>query len=691
MAIDIQALEANYQPLDLGFGRTKQSQKKKKNFFVDQVSTVGGILGGIGGSFVAPIAGTAAGAGLGSALGETLENALTGERLTKNVGKEAALGAIFGAGPIKLLKGAGAGAKALATGADDVVGAASRAATTSIFNRGARIGASGAANVADDLVKPATKTLKTSVQGRVNALGDKALESQYGTIGKNVARETNPTETISQLANYGITKPADAERIAGLITGSDGLLTNAVAGAAGNAKPVPLSGIKTVLKSSITEMGLEKKYAKSVSDTVEAQLKAAQKEGGSPTAILKAMRNLEKRAANLEGKGGNYRLSTPERIDQANVLKAVKNELQDRLYNTAGANSNLPAVLTPELREQLIQLNPGNKQWQSFVDNNIMKSKDIGALRTAQKPFVNISKIIKEADINSMTFGGRNSGVSNGGSVPSMVLNAIAENVKKPAYRAISKPLRSFGQPIVEAGSGNQGVRGGIGIAARVGIPNSLENALSDYSSGPIAPNTSMTTNASTNSAASTPSITNIPEQYQNSLEMSSSPYSRENLIYDIQRDPQNANKYIEYFTQLEEIFNPEVKQKPLNQGQQERQDLLNALTLTEQAVEGGSINYGPVGSRIEGLKSMFNAADPETLSYKNTVSGLRAAITKARAGASLTPGEMKLLAQYTPSDTNSEQVVRSKLAALRQLYGTQAPVGGGSLEDALRSMQGAY
>jgi len=110
---------------------------------------------------------------------------------------------------------------------------------------------------------------------------------------------------------------------------------------------------------------------------------------------------------------------------------------------------------------------------------------------------------------------------------------------------------------------------------------------------------------------------------------------------------------------------------KALSQGEQERADLIKSLGLTQGAVDAGSINYGPIGSRIEDIKSIFNAADPETLSFRNMVSGLQGAITKARAGASLTDGEKALLMQYTPNVTDSEQQVRSKLEQLRNLYGS--------------------
>lgn len=170
-------------------------------------------------------------------------------------------------------------------------------------------------------------------------------------------------------------------------------------------------------------------------------------------------------------------------------------------------------------------------------------------------------------------------------------------------------------------------------------------------------------------------------------------PYPRENLMADIQRDPENAQNYIEYYQMLQEVYNPEVEQpKALTEGQQMRTDLINALGNVEGIIGQGSINYGPVMSRVEGLKSIFNAADEETLSFKNAIGQVRGAIAKARAGASMTPGELKLLDTYTPKDTDSEQVVLSKLQQLRNLYGYEQPAGGATLEDTIMQyQQGGY
>lgn len=256
-------------------------------------------------------------------------------------------------------------------------------------------------------------------------------------------------------------------------------------------------------------------------------------------------------------------------------------------------------------------------------------------------------------------------------------LAGTSNALSRPAVKTTAK----FAKGMAARGVGNQI----MGTGAPVD-DYSMNNPTNQDMTQPMSMNTMMPANSSTMMDSSY----NSTDPLSNAL-TSQSPYSKQNLLADIQRDPTNAEDYIKHYAMLDEIFNPaqeSASQKPLSQGQQERVDLMQALTNTENVMAGGSINYGPIGARVEGVKSFFNAADPETLTFKNTVSGLRAAITKARAGASLTEGELKMLAKYTPSETDTEQVVRSKLNALRQLYGYQAPTGGATLEDALMGQQ---
>lgn len=179
--MDLSAFQANYKPIDLGDPAPRavqqQPQKKKKNFWLDQISTVGGIGGGILGSFASPILGTAAGAGVGSALGEGLENFLTGDSLTKNVAKEGALGAVFGVGPIRGAKALGGAGKALMTGGKIAEGAAQAAS-------GTVRGAAGKAltDASDDLVVKQFRFTPSQLKNFKGKFGEDAAQvaKRYG-------------------------------------------------------------------------------------------------------------------------------------------------------------------------------------------------------------------------------------------------------------------------------------------------------------------------------------------------------------------------------------------------------------------------------------------------------------------------------------------------------------------------------
>lgn len=122
--------------------RAQEQQRNKKSFWTDQISTVLGTLGAIGGTMVAPVIGTAGGGAAGAALGELIENKLTGEDWSKNLLKEAALGGILSAGPLRLAKyakGANVALKAGATGSQAMRAGTGAAATPfmQVFKKGA--------------------------------------------------------------------------------------------------------------------------------------------------------------------------------------------------------------------------------------------------------------------------------------------------------------------------------------------------------------------------------------------------------------------------------------------------------------------------------------------------------------------------------------------------------------------------
>lgn len=609
-------------------GQQKQQPKKKKNFLLDQISTVGGIGGGILGSFISPLAGTAAGAGAGSALGEAIENAIMGESLGKNVVKEGALGAVFGAGPIKLAKGAAGGAKALMSGADDIVGAASKAALTPLRQKAGQV----ALGAADDLAIKNFRLTPTQLTNFQKKFGEDAGQfiRKYGF------------QNVDDITSKGI-EPLQQQ------------FDDAITGIAG-----------------VTKESLQKNLMKKVNSLAKA----------GPTDSQALGKNLQAEVKNLVGKYGD--------VIDAKELNGIRRQFDSLVnYTERAANPSRYGVnkrMADGIRETLQQSDPSGTL--KNIGRELNKVRQLADITAKQG---NLGRGSLPLGLTDLLGGGIGAGAM-GGPAGAMSGFIGSRAVNSPAGRkAIMNSTSAVGNSLLKSGA-KAGGQTALGIAGRqVGqnlmiprqAPDTLEDAIANQSfeNSDISIMNPTSTNAPMNAA-------NMSESYQQT-----SPYSRDNLLYDLQRDPKNADKYIEYYSMLDEIFNPaQEEQKALTQGQQERADLTTALGNVEGLMGQGSINYGPIGSRVEGIKSMFNAADPETLSYKNAVSGLRAAITKARAGASLTPGELKMLAQYTPSDTDSEQVVRSKLQQLRAIYGYGQPVGGGSsLEDALMQMQGAY
>jgi len=644
---------------DVGDPRAYFQQKKPKDFWTDQISTAGGILGGIAGLPLG-IFGAGGGSALGSGLGEAIENSITGDDPGKNVAQEAVLGGVFGAGPIRLTKAIlGAGRGAAAQG-----------------------GAAAATNIAGDTTKAALpqigqEPLKTSLQGKMQTLGNKALLSQYGTVPAPIARQTNPAKTVGELADYGITSPEDAERIGRAITGSGGIINKAVAKSVDGAAGVNTDGLRRVAEDALALNGVVEKDAKSVLSIVDAQLRRLQ---GGPTPYLNAanpndaldvLKALEKRIADLTGRGGNARLATAERSDQAKALQALHDEVEDRLYRGAGADKNLSRVLTPEVREQLVSLKPGDPSWQQYVDGRVMGAKSVQDLRSAQSPFVRVSKIIDEADQNELTAGGRGgnmfNSMNNGGGLVGALTSAGANLAQPVLARYGGQALRNNaskapngllpGATRTPKPNTAGGVAGRVGVAAPLisGGINAVQNQLASPTEPPDL-------------ATAINSPTQQPRQQ-------GSPYPRENLMADIQRDPKNAEKYISQYQALQEIYAP--ADSGLNATQLETanraQNALKDLGVLEQAIESGDI----VKTAVPGSGSALGGNLLGTTDIEAALFNIGDVILRSRTGAQAPESEIRaFVAGYLPRGGESRESQVSKLErAYRELAGMANPV----------------
>ena len=710
-----QQLFAQYRPQP-----TKPKQQKKKDFWTDQISTGGGIGGALGGAAtgaaigsIVPGIGTAigglvggiAGGALGSGAGEFGENVITGEKdKFKNVGQEAVLGGIFSAPPVRLAKG--------------VIGAAKGASSV------------GARKAFEDafigVAKQAAKdTGKTTLGGKLADTGTRALMSQYGTISKPFARSTNPKETISTLANAGIIKPSDAERIAAKITGSNGLITQAVSKSVGNAKNVDTSTLRGVFDDALDNIGLVEKDRASIQSVFDAQMnrlsggaKGSLNPKANPTEAQAVLRSFEKRIANLLGKGDNYRMSTPERMDQASVLRLVKDELEDQIYVGSGANKNLSTVLTPELRQNLISLMPKNPKWVQYVDKNIMGAQEVGALRSSVAPFVRVSKIIDEGDANALTFGGRAGNFASGGGVKNALAEALTNVVKDPAARAFGKSTRAL------AGAGGDGaIPRGLGAKTFINPKSTIGQAKDGLYARPSPLYSALGQNSQgTNfGEGGTPSLedsllqqSQLPQEQGTDLSMQQtgmetqpvgqSPYTRENLMYDMQRDPENAENYMAYYTSMQEIYAAPEQDDYSQSSKSSMASSDNAIATLDQLEalynKAGGGN-GRIGGWLQGINANAgwdeNAKNYDSLS-KSSVTQIAKALAGAGSGT-VSNMDAQVILEALPKLGYTPEEARINFAALRQRLETArnntmryGGGGGGSLEEILmQQQQGAY
>jgi hypothetical protein len=703
--MDFDALERNYQPgrwRPIEQPKQASKGKKQKDFWTDQVSTGGGIAGSLGGAAlgagigsIVPGFGTAIGGLIGGVLGgaagsgagEVAENAMTGEEdLFKNVGLEAALGGVSSLPPIRLARGIGGAIKGAASGGAKQ--GFEQGLTKTAFSGGAA---------------QTGQPLKTSMSGRLNEWGNNALASQYGTIGKPTARANKPTETIGQLADMGIVKPQDAEMIAGAVTGSGGMVNKAVLGAVGGASRLDTGGLMRIVDDAIENHGIVGDAAKSIRQTAQAQIKRLQ--GGPNTTIsgmadpndaLSVMKALEKRMADLRGRGGNYRLTDPNRLDQASVLSLLRDEVQDRLYTTAGANQNVAKVLTPELREQLVALNPGNAQWASYVDNSIMGAKSVGDLRSTMAPFVRISNIIDEGDINSMTFGGRGgnlfNALSSGGGVTSAIGGALANTIRNPIARAAGGTARTVSGMLPDASKGaaatslpratspiKQATGGVLPLSLRQGVASGVSNIMS--------PETSATDPTSLTDALSGSQGTAGPPPGADS--QSGNPYPLENLLHDMQRDPKHAEDFFQQYQMYQELFGG--KQTELKANQQKQLMGSQAADGIVDQIEQELSQLGADG-RIGGSVASFAGGlglNDNVKTYQDSRGSKALMLIKAIQGSAgaVSDTDRAAIESAIPDVTDTAGERKQKIASLRGIINTYTNAAintPASIEDAL-------
>lgn len=176
-------------------------------------------------------------------------------------------------------------------------------------------------------------------------------------------------------------------------------------------------------------------------------------------------------------------------------------------------------------------------------------------------------------------------------------------------------------------------------------------------------------------------------------VEQGGSPYSQQNLMSDIQRDPKNAQEYIKYYASLQDVFaQPEAaKEKPLSATQQQQSN--NAISaLNDLQTIRDELKRDPsVAAKANLPGGSFSQRLTNSGNFEASRKNIGDVLARLRSGAAITDSEYKRYVALLPSAFDSKDVANNKMARLEQLLTAFANPRGtdsASLEDALMQYQ---
>lgn len=222
----------------------------------------------------------------------------------------------------------------------------------------------------------------------------------------------------------------------------------------------------------------------------------------------------------------------------------------------------------------------------------------------------------------------------------------------------------------------------GMGIAAspaRSGMVTAGKGQLVDAllgTSGSDYGSMNADTTTTTNDIPSTQSNTDISGQYQNEGDLSStdqqpeetSPYSRDALMYDIQRDPKNAAKYIDTYKSLQDIYAPPAASK-LNSTQLQQANNANSGLQSLQTI-AQTLQQNPNAAKLSSLPGGSLTANlTHTGSYKAAINNATDVIGRLRSGGAINADEEKRFLSLLPSSFDDQSTVAYKLQSLSSLF----------------------
>lgn len=375
-AIDGAAPAASPDQTQVGTPPAPKGKSGVLGWLERNAQTIGGVAGGIAGEVIDPFGGAVIGSALGSGLGQEVKNKTTGTNT--NPFEEAAIG-----------------------GASEL---------------GGQMLGKGAAKLADKAGEVADK------------YGVNLLSQVGGTVDRRTARAFDANTTTRYMSDLGL-KPNETKDASRAVIDTLTPLVNKGVGMAGN---VDTSGLPDMVDSLINnetglsgmagEKGTEAyKLSQSLKSQIEKLGGQADENGmpllsnsptrdilapsANPSDTLDTIKTLQKQAAQLTGNGKNPLTITDRATAEASIRRTLASELEDRLYEGAGANDVVTKGLVDDNTVKKLQtLLPNTPASAEYIDS-VKNAGSIKDLRTAQAPFVKASQLAAEKEAGRMTEG----------------------------------------------------------------------------------------------------------------------------------------------------------------------------------------------------------------------------------------------------------------------------------------------
>lgn len=625
-----------FAPVSQTYLPQRAQQEEGRNLLEQWLPAIGGIVGGVGGSFVTPIAGTAVGAAGGSALGETLAQILSGEKDDGfDFGNIAQEGAISGglslvAPAFRVGQGLARGGTAAFNSLDDVSRVAAGAAKVS--RGGQLVEKATRGNIFQRLGSGAQrKAAATILQPGVAGLDDAVFKFGVDPIDDFVklATETGKSNiddfvrsggVLDDLAKAGANQIDDAVRIAGnpTLTGQP-VVDDLIAQRDIAAQALGSADDVARLDKLISEAS--KKYAKGIKlDKALETAKNANKVFG------KQIISTDKGAAK----------ALAQKIEANALKRTFKTQFPDIAEGLAKQQRSL--TLRPILRRSAAKgMAKGFNQ--SFGQGGLL-SRGFDAAMGSQA----ISGNLAQGGLGASKVTGLGNvlaGINRVGGQAGRGLAGTAMSQTLP--RVLTQTSPSGAQPQSE-----QGMRGGSAFGA------------TNYMGG----------------MGSMAGMSQAPQ-----MNPANQLYPQENLLYDIQRDPQNATKYIEYYALLQETFAPQSANPYSNVGVVSAKDLSNAqlglqsaaqleqMIMSDPGIVGRTATPGRQLPIVGGYVSRAaGVSDYDALGYN-----IADTILRIRTGAQANESEIRnLQSQLMPRAGDSNETVQFKL---QQIYNSLQPI----------------